>query len=294
MDNFFFNQFSEMFTPESFAVWLGMAVCFIVDYFLVKRSSVPYLERSISVFPFPSNLNALEYEKVKKIPDFREIKGRSSEVFFIARSMSHYYWYPDLAFEKRENLLADGRLRFTPLKFLGYLLAFLFFFLIFKSDWADPFEKMAGSFLGVPTVFFLFVAVIFFNVAYGIKTALTLLKAEKLDIEKPEVISDKSLIDFREETLKLKKRLFWVFALYLPAAIPMFLLFGFFRLEDPWTTYLSFGYFLSFAGTMMVLSFKIHNIKCVKCGHYFFRKPMWHNMFSGKCLHCGLRLKDET
>jgi len=66
----------------------------------------------------------------------------------------------------------------------------------------------------------------------------------------------------------------WLLVTYVPNG-PRELLFGIFA--TAWFV------------VSVVLMFRIAFFLCPRCGHPFFVTWLYGNIFSGKCLHCGLR-----
>jgi hypothetical protein len=50
------------------------------------------------------------------------------------------------------------------------------------------------------------------------------------------------------------------------------------------TNVLGFSWFL----LMIITVGRLQVWRCPRCGERFFMKSVWHNLFTSRCLHCGL------
>ena len=83
--------------------------------------------------------------------------------------------------------------------------------------------------------------------------------------------------------IRRRRRLHWiVFWTYMPGVALVFWLFG--KRVFPW---LPFAWMGALAVTGLHAAFS----RCPRCGRQFAHTWFWHNSFTQRCLHCGLRLR---
>src|SRR3954453_10491004 len=93
-------------------------------------------------------------------------------------------------------------------------------------------------------------------------------------------------VTYRWDALRLRRLLFWsLFITYLPASFALGL--GLQLVTDSERAFpITAGVWVA---AMMVTGWSLALWKCPRCSHRFGLRGLYGNLFTRKCLHCGLR-----
>lgn len=89
------------------------------------------------------------------------------------------------------------------------------------------------------------------------------------------------------EEIRRRRRSVWiVFFLYFPVVGVAFAI--------SQSEHVAMGVAFAWAALYLFAGIRVDVSKCPRCGRRFHRKRYFANPWSGKCLHCGLRLRGEA
>ncbi|AZZ37442.1 hypothetical protein CIK05_11775 [Bdellovibrio sp. qaytius] len=178
--NFYVEQFSKMMTVESFIFWILTLICFILDYWLVRKAKLSYLNRSITIFKLPGKLEILDLNKLKAIPEFRLSSNSNNDLFCLPKSFMHFQNFPIIKFKVNETRASEGKIQISLLKIASGVFAILFFYFVFKSNWGKEFEKPFGTFLGISKIFYFMLFGLLMQFAQGTWAVMGILKDARM------------------------------------------------------------------------------------------------------------------
>lgn len=281
MGNFYRDQISLMYNDVTVALQVVVIALLLLDYCLIFFKVEKYLKFSIPLLSIPEKFRYSSVEQIKNNKDLINC-GIDPIVSYPRNIFSHIWSTLILIWPDGDNKI-KGKVALSPLKLVFILIIFPSFYFIFESPWGEQFNNAFNSiflfsFLSLGTVA---------GITMGVWFNLDMLKYKK---DAPELEQASEEVEaFKTEVRRLKIRLVIGFILYLPlaAVILMPLIKIFPKAENT----IGFGYFFCFVGWLGYHQVKLYFMRCLKCGNPFFRKGMWHNTFSSKCLHCGLSTK---
>jgi len=281
MESFYKEQFGLMFNDVTLSMQVAVIVLLLLDYLLIYFKVEKYLKFSIPLIDIPERFRSSSVEQVTTNKNL--INYGDAPIFSYPKSLFSYMWSAIILIWPDGDNRIRGKVALTPFKLVFFLVILPFFYFILESPWGDQFKNAFNStfllsFLSVGTVA---------GIVMGTWFTLDMLRYKKVDPNQEQTSGE--LEAFKAEIRKIKLRLFLGFLLYLPLAVVT--LFPLIKMFPGAENFIGFGYFFCFAGWLGYHSLKLSFTSCIKCGNPFFRKGVWRNTFSSKCLHCGLSIK---